>query len=311
MLWPGGFLSLDLATSTPDALCPPLEEARAAVEARVGEVKGDYHAEFALIRRDDGQPALRLSLRDGRAEVLRRELPIDHAGCQDAAQAIALVLERYFDALEAPSTRSPAPVLESVPVSVVSARPPRDSAPSTDESHERQLVLELGGVYDAELGVGASLGASFYPSAWRFRSDFRVGVGLLLAPFLSSQHESVRDREIEAFTLQSALWVPLAWQRSWWCVSVGPWAQLRLQRADATELSQSRAGFRALPGFGALARVGVLGSERWGVFVGGAAGAQLRGATSAFVLTRDNDQFAVLVPQPWFGQTLLTFELRL
>ena len=115
MLWLGGFLLLDLTTSTPDALCPPLEEARAAVKARVGEVAGDYHAEFALIRATDGQQALELTLREGRVEVLRRQLPLDAAGCQDAAQAIALVLERYFDAVERPVEHEAAPKMESVP----------------------------------------------------------------------------------------------------------------------------------------------------------------------------------------------------
>ena len=74
MLWLGGFLALDLTTRTPDALCPPLEEARAAVKARVGEVRGDYHAEFALIRADDGQQKLDLSLREGNVAQVARDL---------------------------------------------------------------------------------------------------------------------------------------------------------------------------------------------------------------------------------------------
>ena len=115
MLWLGGLHALDLTTSTPDALCPPLEEARALVKARVGEVRGDFHAEFGLIRRDDGSQALQLVLREGVEPVLRRELPLDEAGCEDAAQAIALVLERHFDALDRPDPPEPAPKLESVP----------------------------------------------------------------------------------------------------------------------------------------------------------------------------------------------------
>jgi hypothetical protein len=311
MLWPGGFLSLDLATSTPDALCPPLEEARAAVEARVGEVRGEYHAEFALIRSDDGQPALRLSLRDGAAEVLRRELPIDGAGCQDAAQAIALVLERYFDAIEAPTTHPSAPMLESVPVSVLSPRPQRDEPIEPREPENHDLGLQLGALYDVELGAAATLGASFYPQTWRFRPDLRWGIGLQLAPFLSRQHEAVRDGQIEAFSLQSSLSGQLVWQPSWWSVSVGPWAQLRLQRAEASELERARVAYRAVPGLGALAQLGVRGSRWWSLSIGLAGGAQLRSAASSFVLKRDAGSFAVLVPEPWFGQAVLTFELRL
>src|SRR6188768_841163 len=98
MLWLGGFPALDITTSTPDALCPPIEEARAAIQARVGEVRGDYHVEFALVRGVDGRQVLELTVREAEQQVLARELPLDAGGCEDAAQAIALVLERYFDA---------------------------------------------------------------------------------------------------------------------------------------------------------------------------------------------------------------------
>src|SRR4051812_27057029 len=111
MLWLGGFPALDVTTSTPDALCPPVEEARAAIQARVGEVRGDYHVEFALVRGVDGRQVLELKVLEAQRQVLTRELSLDGSGCADAAQAIALVLERYFDAVEKPPAVSkPEPI---------------------------------------------------------------------------------------------------------------------------------------------------------------------------------------------------------
>src|SRR6478752_343602 len=167
MLWLGGFHALDLTTSTPDALCPPLEETRAAVKARVGEVRGDYRAEFALIRASSGQSALELVLREKEQEVLRRELPLDDAGCDDAAQAIALVLERFFDAIERRS--EPAPAEEPAPAQVAPLphEQPHTATPSAAQERaerERAWQVRAGFVYDLKLGLADNLGTTYYLS---------------------------------------------------------------------------------------------------------------------------------------------------
>lgn len=317
MLWLGGFLSLDLTTGTPDALCPPLEEARAAVNARVGEVRGDYHADFALIRADDGRQTLDLTLREGAKEVLRRELPLDAAGCQDAAQTIALVLERYFDAIERPSAAESTPALESVPVSVTRA-PPNAAAPSVDKpvattksSRPLELGVRAGTLYDHDLGLAAVIGANLYPEAMRLNPSFRFGFAFEVAPFFARQTEQIRGRRIEAFLLQGALSLPLTWSYFTWRASVGPWLQLRVQRADGQTLANEEAGYRAVPGVGGFVQVGWELAPSFGLLAGVSAGPQLRGAASRFVLQGAAGQIAVLVPDAWFGQAQLTLELRL
>lgn len=316
MLWLGGLHALDLTTSTPDALCPPLEEAREAVRTRVGDVRGDFQAEFGLIRRDDGQPALELLLREGAEEVLHRELPLDDAGCDSAAQAIALVLERYFDALESPAPKAAAPQLESPPIAaaplpaqVASHLPasPRVRAANADApASASPWRARAGFLYDRELKLAPTLGVTLYPHAWQLTPRVRVGAALDVAIFLSQNEESVRSEQLTLSSAQAALSLPLTLQLSSWEISAGPWAHWRLQRAEAPAEIQGATQYRALPGFGGFTQLSVKWGGRWSLGAGLALGAQLRGSAARFVLQGDNgERNAVLVPDAWFLQASL------
>lgn len=317
MFWLGGFHALEVTTSTPDALCPPVAEARAAIEARVGEVRGDYRAEFALVRALDGRQVLALSLREGPQQVLERELPLDGAGCEDAAQAIALVLERYFDAVEKPAApapnREPIPVrLDEPPVGVVTPASVRDAAPSSAPAATAPSWRARAGFgYDLHFGSAPLLGLALFPSAWKLTRRLELGVALDLAPFASSVRQQVRGQEISAFTLQTALSLPLTWRVNRWSWSLGPWAQLRIQRAEGASLAHEQVAYRAVPGFGAVAQLGWSPAPRWTIGLGAAFGSQAAGATSRFVLRgADGTAKPVLVPESWFGQGQLTLALE-
>lgn len=315
----GALAALELATGTPDALCPPLEEARAAVSARVGEVRGNYRAEFALIRADDGGQLLELVLREGQRRVLHRELPLDGAGCQDAAQAIALVLERYFDTLQPPEPDAE-PDLAPVPVALqprrVRSLPPAPRADSAPGTGERQQALawraHIGALYDWEHGAAVSLGGRVFPTALRVAPRLRFGVGLDAAPFLRRKTQTVRAEPIHVSTLQAALSFPLGLTFDRWCAALGPWAQVRLQRAEASSLAHQRSGYRALSGWGGFAELGWSVAPAWTVGLGGALGGQPTGLSSRFVLvTADGSKRPVLIPESWFAQTQLTLALAL
>jgi hypothetical protein len=307
MLWLGGLLALDVTTSTPDALCPPLEEVRAAVEARVGEVIGDYHAEFSLVRGQRGRQALRLVLHDGSEPVLEREIELEGTECQDAPQAIALVLERYFDAVERPATPHPEPVpdpqLDSPPArpSVISV--PAGAAPRVESGWRAHAGI----AQDWELGVAPLLGVALFPSLWQVTPHLRFGAAFDLALFVTPSTETVRSEAIRASTLQPALSVPLELHSGPWSTGVGAWAQVRLQRAKAESLTNAHTAYRALFGLGGLARVGWSPASRWLLSATVAGGGQLVSASSRFVLQKaDGTQDAVLVPEPWFTQAQLT-----
>jgi len=318
MLWLGGFPALEVTTSTPDALCPPIEEARAAIKARVGEVQGDYHVEFALVRGQGGQQRLQLLVHEGQQAVLERALPLDEAGCQDAAQALALVLERYFDAVEktaaVASNPEPIPVRPRDQPRPAAAPPPARDVVAAPPAPVREGTWRLRGgfLYDLELGLAPSLGVALFPVTLRAQSGFQVGLALDVAPFLVPLTQSVREQEISAFTLQAALSIPLTWRSPSWSASLGPWAQLRLQRADAAGLSHPQPASRLVPGFGAAAELGWSPAPSWTLGWGVALGAQTPSETSRFVLRRaDAAPKPVLVPEPWFGQSQLTLAVRL
>lgn len=132
-----GATGLHVETDTPDALCPPLEPVRQAVRSRLGEVEGGpYEARFAVVRggnRESDVLVLTLREADGE-ELLRRELPLASLGCNDAAEVIALVLERFFQQMsgvEAPLLlREEAPPPPTAPAS---PEPP-STAPSAAEA---------------------------------------------------------------------------------------------------------------------------------------------------------------------------------
>jgi hypothetical protein len=317
MLWLGGFPALDVTTSTPDALCPPIEEARAAIQARVGEVRGDYHVEFALVRGVDGRQVLKLSVHEAQQPVLTRELSLDDAGCEDAAQAIALVLERYFDAVEKPMVAAkpePIPVTPDEPPSRNSPPAVVDQAPlvAPATSRWRTWSASAGFLYDLELGLAPSLGVVARPEAFRLTSRLQFAVALEVAPFLSAIEQRVREQEISAFSVQTALSIPLVWRFERWSASLGPWAQLRFQRAEAESLTHSQRAYRAVPGAGGVMQLAWSPASRWTLGVGVAGGAQAASATSRFVLrTTDTGPKPVLVPETAFGQGQLTLALEL
>lgn len=93
-----GAAGLTVDSLSPDALCPPLEETRTVVAARLGsvELEGTWHATYLLVHRTQGD-FVTLSLRDPEGVLrLERDLPVQGGACQSLSRVIALVLERYF-----------------------------------------------------------------------------------------------------------------------------------------------------------------------------------------------------------------------
>ncbi len=332
MLGLGALLALEITTSTPDALCPPLEEARAAVRARVGEVRGAYQAEFALVRGDDGRPSLELVVREADEVRLRRSLPLEGVRCADAAQAIALVLERYFDTVDKPAPASEAEPQPVLPVSLEPAasspaspgRAPAPTAASRSDAPSARAVeasppaaaqrlrLRAGAVYDVEHELGASLGVSYFPAVGRAVGRLRVGFSLDGTGFLSRARESIRGQEVSATTWQAALSVPLSFEAAPVRLGVGPWAQLRYQRAEAPTLRDGGAASRPLFGIGGAALAGWSFHRDWALGASFAFGAQLSEVAPRFVLRQEGGgREPVLVPHAWFGQAQLAIELSL
>jgi hypothetical protein len=319
MLGLGALLALEIVTTTPDALCPPLEEARAAVKARVGEVTGEYQAEFALIRATDGGQSLELSVSEHGALKLRRSLPLAGFGCEDAAQAIALVLERYFDGVENPTSRGEAEqssisaTTETPPVRVTKLAGTTPSAPLVELAvRERTWQLALGFAYDFELGFAPTLGLRYTPELLRVSSLWRFGLFADVGLFVKPVTERVREQELSASTAQLAFSAPLWVDLGRAGLGFGPWAQIRVQRGKAQRLDDEDPAYRALPGLGGTLQATWSLSRAWSLGGGLALGAQLTDASSSFVLRQsDGRTRPVLAPQAWFAQAGLGIALRL
>ncbi len=322
MFWPG-LLALEVTTSTPDALCPPLEEARAAIAARVGEVQGGYRVEFSLVRLADGKQALELVVLHDEQPVLERQLPLDATGCEDAAQTIALVLERYFDAIEPPNSTSVAPKLEPVPevtrpqmsqMSTAAMRP-RDVGPTRGRHGASALRVSLGLIDARELGWAPTLSLELRPTWAQLGRRWRLGWAAALSPFVSKRTETVRDQLVAEKTLQLASSLPLELELQRWSSWLGPWAQLRVQRAEGAGLEHDQPGYRGLFGIGVGAGLGWSPSAAIPALtltLGGAIGAQLSEASARFVLRdADGSKKPVLVPETIFAQAGLALSLAL
>ncbi|HEX2872029.1 MAG TPA: hypothetical protein VHP33_12250 [Polyangiaceae bacterium] len=150
-----GAAGLTVDSLSPDALCPPLEETRTAVAARLGsvELEGTWRATYLLVHRTQGD-FVALSLRDPDGVLrLERDLPVQGGACQSLSRVIALVLERYFlrpeqaapdetptkpvsePAVEAKSSELATPTPMSAPASdavAVPAPPPQQDAPTIE-----------------------------------------------------------------------------------------------------------------------------------------------------------------------------------
>jgi hypothetical protein len=133
-----GAAGLSVDSLSPDALCPPVEETRAAVAARLGsvELEGTWHATYLLVHRTQGD-FVSLSLRDpGGVVRLERELPVQGGSCATLSRVIALVLERFFLRPEQAAPAEPtvsepasAPAGEIASVSSPAPEPPQLAPP--------------------------------------------------------------------------------------------------------------------------------------------------------------------------------------
>jgi len=298
MFWLGGFFTLEVTTSTADALCPPLDEARAAILSRVGEVRGAYQVAFSLVRADTGGKVLDLVVQHENVEVLHRQLPLEDSGCQDAAQAIALVLERYFDAVKVPD-------LEPVPVTAHSAsfeQLPTAIPKITDPAWRADLSF----LYDRNLGFAPRFELELFPAALRLSSRIWAGLALEASPFVTKLEERIRAQSIDARTIELRLSFPFDFRAGPWSTTLGPSAAIWLQRAEGTSLPSERPGYRAIGGAGARATVQFAWPAPWRLSLGSAVGLVATGATRRFVLqTREDGRVPVFAPEPWFGQVWL------
>jgi hypothetical protein len=255
---------LNIEALSPDALCPPHEETRRAVAARLGsvELEGTWRASYVLVHRTQGDfVSLQLFDPDG-ALRLERQLPVRAGSCAALSGVIALVLERFFLKPEqlAAQEHEPvvaAPVAAPEPESSMSSQPAAPLPVLQPEQPRRADVLARTATSRPRLyRAGAELWASTAWLAPTLRVDrvlsgpYRVA---LSAGFDLRDHETaafegtvaVRRAPVALSVLRDFVLAPAL------VLSAGVDVLGLVEAASTSELAESGGGMRLVPGVGA------------------------------------------------------------
>jgi hypothetical protein len=181
---------LAVETQSPDALCPDLATTREAIHNRLGTLAlaGEERGWLAryTVGHAPGQAGdfVRLELLDpGGVLRLQRDLPRQDEACATLAQAIALVVERYFRELAPEVTVAPAVAPSPTPAQKPVSAPVPLLTP--------RWALGLGvGTASAQPGAIAAAQAGF----WLTRATH---LELSLLADLAAYHERLGDSELE------------------------------------------------------------------------------------------------------------------
>lgn len=286
---------LTLETGSPDALCPALPAAREAVERRLGTLVGasgaGWRARYTIAHAPEGAQMdfvrLELFAPDG-ALQLARDLPLEAGACSTVAEAIALVLDRYFRKLpldeSAASERTPA-ATEAAAVSVaegVAAAPllPAPAAPAPPlppagavadvapaalppagrhRDERLQRFWRVGAVFATSTAAGPAVGLQALRESW---PHVYTGAELALDWSAGSQRWS-GGAEVSTRSLSGALAV--GWGTRWRALRgyVGPSVRLSWERATARGLAESQERDRARAAAGVLLGVVAGFSRHW------------------------------------------------
>jgi hypothetical protein len=259
-----GLLSgLTVETGSPDALCPDVASAQAAIDARVGELEGPadpYRVRYTIVHAPDSTAGdfVRLQILDAAGELrLSRDLPLTVESCDTMARAMALVVERFFRAMVGERALEPEPRSETE----VAPAPPAVSAAPELPAPRDQGVLERrpsGAKRPPALMVAAQAGVLGPPLRPTFGSLFvvRAGVPISLATSLAFvlvpwteelQHGDEAHMQSGLLRLTPAWDFPLADAQ----VSIGPTLSIAAERAWTTGVPTSTPRYRATSAAGA------------------------------------------------------------
>ncbi len=324
--------ALVIDTGSPDAMCPALAQTREAVSARLGELQvaqGGWRANYTITHAPDSKEGdfVRLELFDPDGTLrLERRLPLAGRSCSTMAQAVAVVLERYFRRLAGGSSElppdepqpaaaesgqdAPAPAVASEPEPLPAPEPvasppappapplppppsagtaPSDHAAAVTE-HERRLGATIGGGYATPPGAGAlALGARV-----EVTESTRLGA-VALIPFVG-QDERVGAGVAELDTYPLRLWLGWTVRRGALSARVGPELYLALDVARARGVSSAETAMRVVPGLGVGAGTSLRLSSVFGLDLEAGLDAVHPRLTSRFVVGGEE----VLAPQ-WFS----------
>jgi hypothetical protein len=287
---------------TSDASCPSTEAVQsslARLRAGPADAGAPPHRLF-LARADD---RAHVELRDLAGQtLLARDLAVASTDCAGAADAIALIVDRYFHELAwAPPAAAPAP-----------SAPPRDDAigvaasvapPETAREGRRQqaprLALGAGPAFwTRTTGLGVALGGRV-----RLRGPVYVGLSALVPPFRATSSLGGGGRaEVSAVPLLPSIGAAGSFGR--WTLSAGAGGLVTIEKGESQSIATPATAWRSVLALGLGAGAACRVAERLRVAVD--AGGYRTALGRSFVV--DGVQGDVLEPAPWQAVAMLTLE---
>ncbi|HEY3498739.1 MAG TPA: hypothetical protein VGK73_28805 [Polyangiaceae bacterium] len=252
-----GLLSgLTVETGSPDALCPDLASAEAKIGSRVGALEGPrsaWRVRYTIVHAPDSTTGdfVRLQIFDSADELrLSRDLPLTAESCDTMAQAMAVVVERFFRALvgeraSEPEVEPAQPVASQPVTSSASAAPPaldqgvRERATAGPRRPPAFLLAAQAGVLGPPLRP--TFGSLFVVRA-EVPLSLATSLGFVLVPW-TEELERGGKAHLQAGLLRlTPGWdFELAGAR----VSVGPTLSIAAERAWTTNMPSSTSQYRA------------------------------------------------------------------
>lgn len=313
-------------TGSPDAMCPDLSQTREAITKRLGTLEVDnsgWILRYTIGHSPDSRAGdfVRLELWDPQGtRRLERDLPLRSGSCSTMAQAIAVVVDRFFRSL-AQQELAPS---EAAPPEKKSAGAPRkpDSGDSLglpgptrgSQESERDLqrssatlqgtpVVALPSEPQSRVRLGL-LGTYLVESfGFQFTLEAPLGAGIELgfstAVPVGSRSEIVEGRPVSLHSYSQRVWLTLGTSSHGYWFDAGPELLTVIEHADGRDLVGGQSATRVIPGAGASLGGGVHVTARFGF--GLRAGLDLTHPPFArqFVVTTTQGTEEVLAA-PWF-----------
>lgn len=288
--------ALTIETGSPDALCPTLPMTQEAVQRRLGELVvpsgSGWRARYTIAHAAPGHGSdfVRLELHgpDGTLQ-LSRDLPLENMACDAMAQAIALVLDRYFRKLSTGATDEPPPVTAPAPAAAdpqLDTPVPVDSGaalgPARTAEPDGMAEPDDFSALSAEIALdtsrGAAIGLRWLGELW---PHVYVGAALHL-PFGTESEPLTGGGSVSARGGSASLGA--AWGERWGSLRVylGPALRLTLDRGTIESTLENDERYRLISAVGAEAGVLWTVGERLVI-----------GATAALDRTLGNGQFMI------------------
>jgi hypothetical protein len=238
-------------TGSPDALCPDLASAEAAIRARLGELEAGGSANWRLRYTIGHAPGatsgdfVRLELYDPQGELrLSRDLPLAGESCATVARVMALVVDRFFRAMVAEQATEAGVTLSA------SMDAPAEAAFETPTRARARPAHSL----TAQAGILASPFSPTLGLAFTRRTPYRFSLSLGLTWIMSPATEAL-EAGAQATSRSALFRLSPAWDIGLGSVelALGPTLALGGERGTTTGLPESDVKYRPLAAAGALA----------------------------------------------------------